>query len=192
MSNWSKYYFFRSTEPTIIKDLLKQFRKTYHLQKHLSAVLCSNAAARRHYKNHRNKRKNKEDETDTVIAFTSLTQGENNPQKLLLQWSHRYLYTQKLEPLCTVKSTAPKETTTQRSQLKCQFLKDFFTDANVNVAKCNLGKVNLELMLPAVSPSLHMIRGGAPLEFAGANYVQPCLLAIVAITASVSESLRIH
>ena len=60
------------------------------------------------------------------------------------------------------------------------------------VAKCNLGKVNLELMLPAVSPSLHRIRGGAPLEFAGANYVQPCLLAIVAITASVSESLRIH
>ena len=60
------------------------------------------------------------------------------------------------------------------------------------VAKCNLHKVNLELMLPAVSPSLHMIRGGAPLEFAGANYVQPCLLAIVAITASVSESLRIH
>ena len=57
------------------------------------------------------------------------------------------------------------------------------------VAKCNLGKVNLELMLSAVSPSLHMIRGGAPLEFAGANYVQPCLLAIVAITASVSESL---
>ena len=61
-----------------------------------------------------------------------------------------------------------------------------------HVAKCNLGKVNLELMLPAVSPSLHMIRGGAPLEFAGANYVQPCLLVIVAITASVSESLRIH
>ena len=61
-----------------------------------------------------------------------------------------------------------------------------------HVAKCNLGKVNLELMLPVVSPSLHMIRGGAPLEFAGANYVQPCLLAIVAITASVSESLRIH
>ena len=57
------------------------------------------------------------------------------------------------------------------------------------MAKCNLGKVNLELMLPAVSPSLHMIRGGAPLEFAGANYVQPCLLAIVAMTASVSESL---
>ena len=50
----------------------------------------------------------------------------------------------------------------------------------LNVAKCNLGKVNLELMLPAVSPSLHMIRGGAPLKFAGANYVQPCLLAIVA------------
>ena len=66
------------------------------------------------------------------------------------------------------------------------------TNSLVNVAKCNLGKVNLELMLPAVSPSLHMIRGGAPLEFAGANYVQPCLLAIVAITASVSESLRIH
>ena len=62
----------------------------------------------------------------------------------------------------------------------------------LDVAKCNLGKVNLELMLPAVSPSLHRIRGGAPLEFAGANYVQPCLLAIVAITASVSESLRIH
>ena len=62
------------------------------------------------------------------------------------------------------------------------------------MAKCNLVKVNLELMLPAVSPSLHMIRGGAPLEFAGANYVQPCLclLAIVVITASVSESLRIH
>ena len=58
-----------------------------------------------------------------------------------------------------------------------------------NVAKCNLGKVNLELILPAVSPSLHMIRGGAPLEFAGANYVQPCLLAI---NAFVSESLRIH
>ena len=35
------------------------------------------------------------------------------------------------------------------------------------VAKCNLGKVNLELMLPAVSPSLHMICGGAPLEFVG-------------------------
>ena len=49
------------------------------------------------------------------------------------------------------------------------------------MAKCNLGKVNLELMLPAVSPSLHMIRGGAPLEFAGANYVQPCFL--VAINA---------
>ena len=60
------------------------------------------------------------------------------------------------------------------------------------MAKCNLVKVNLELMLPAVSPSLLMIRGGAPLEFAGANYVQPCLIAIVAITASVSESLRIH
>ena len=67
-----------------------------------------------------------------------------------------------------------------------------FIVGNIYVAKCNLGKVNLELLLPAVSPSLHMIRGGAPLEFAGANYVQPCLLAIVAITASVSESLRIH
>ena len=32
----------------------------------------------------------------------------------------------------------------------------------LKVAKCNLGKVNLELMLPVVSPSLHMIRG-APL-----------------------------
>ena len=42
-----------------------------------------------------------------------------------------------------------------------------------DMAKCNLGKVNLELMLPAVSPSLHRIRGGAPLDFAGANYVQP-------------------
>ena len=60
------------------------------------------------------------------------------------------------------------------------------------VAKCNLGKVNLELMLPAVSPSLHMIRGGAPLEFARANYVQPCFLAIVVINAFVSESLKIH
>ena len=60
------------------------------------------------------------------------------------------------------------------------------------MAKCNLGKVNLELMLPAVSPSLHMICGGAPLEFAGANYVQLCFLAIVAINAFVSESLRIH
>ena len=35
------------------------------------------------------------------------------------------------------------------------------------MAKCNLGKVNLELMLRAVSPSLHMIRRGAPSEFAG-------------------------
>ena len=60
------------------------------------------------------------------------------------------------------------------------------------MAKCNLGKVNLELMRPAVSPSLHMIRRGAPLEFAGANYVQLCLLAIVVITAFVTESLRIH
>ena len=62
----------------------------------------------------------------------------------------------------------------------------------LNVAKCNLGKVNLELMIPAVSPSLHMIRGGAPLEFARANYVQPCFLAIVASNAFLSESLRIH
>ena len=60
------------------------------------------------------------------------------------------------------------------------------------MAKSNLGKVNLELMLPAVSLSLHMICGGTPLEFAGANYVQPCFLAIVAINAFVSESLRIH
>ena len=60
------------------------------------------------------------------------------------------------------------------------------------MAKCNLGKVNLELMLPAVLPSLHMICGGAPLEFAGTNYIQPCSLAIVAISAFVSESLRIH
>ena len=29
------------------------------------------------------------------------------------------------------------------------------------MAKCNLDKVNLKLMLPAVSPSLHMICGGA-------------------------------
>ena len=60
------------------------------------------------------------------------------------------------------------------------------------MAKCNLGKVNLELMLPAVWLSLHMICGGAPLEFAGASYVQPCFLAIVAINAFVSESLPIH
>ena len=60
------------------------------------------------------------------------------------------------------------------------------------MAKCNLGKVNLELMLPAVSPSLHMICGGAPLKFAVANHIQPCSLAIVAISAFVSESLRIH
>ena len=63
---------------------------------------------------------------------------------------------------------------------------------SLNVAKCNLGKVNLELMPPAVSLSLHMICGGAPLEFAVANYVHPCFLAIVAINAFVSESLRIH
>ena len=57
---------------------------------------------------------------------------------------------------------------------------------SLNVAKCNLGKVNLELMPPAVSLSLHMICGGAPLEFAGANYVQPCFLAIFAINAFMS------
>ena len=61
-----------------------------------------------------------------------------------------------------------------------------------NVAKCNSGKVNLELMLPAVSPGLHMICGGTPLEFTGANYIQPCSLAIIVISAFVSESLRIH
>ena len=55
-----------------------------------------------------------------------------------------------------------------------------------------LGKVNLELMLPAVSPGLHTICGGAPLEFPGANYTQPCSLAIVVISAFVSESLQIH
>ena len=61
-----------------------------------------------------------------------------------------------------------------------------------NVAKCNLGKVNLELMLPAVLLSLHMIYGGAPLEFTGANHIEPCSLAIVAISAFVRESLQIH
>ena len=60
------------------------------------------------------------------------------------------------------------------------------------MAKCNLGKINLELMLQAVSPSLHMICGGAPLEFAGANYIQPCSLAVVVISAFVSESLQIY
>ena len=60
------------------------------------------------------------------------------------------------------------------------------------VAKCNLGKVNLELMLPAVLLSLPMICGGAPFECAGANYVQPCFPAIVAINAFVNKSLRIH
>ena len=60
------------------------------------------------------------------------------------------------------------------------------------VAKCNLGKVNLELMVPAVLPSLHMICGDASLEFAGANLIQPCSLAIIAISTFVSESLRIH
>ena len=34
---------------------------------------------------------------------------------------------------------------------------------------CNLGKVNLELMLPAVSPV------GRPLKFAGADHVQLAL-----------------
>ena len=62
----------------------------------------------------------------------------------------------------------------------------------LKVAKCNLGKVNLELMLPVVLPSLHMTCGGTPLEVTGAKYVQPCFLAIVAISAFVSESLRIH
>ena len=82
LNNWSKYFFFRSTGPAIITHLLQQFpfRKTYHLQKHLSVVLCSNAAARRHYKDHRNKRKNEEDETDTVTAFTLLSHGENIPK----------------------------------------------------------------------------------------------------------------
>ena len=47
-------------------------------------------------------------------------------------------------------------------------------------------------MLPAASHSLHLICGGAPLEFAGANHIQPCSLAIVAISAIVSESLQIH
>lgn len=36
------------------------------------------------------------------------------------------------------------------------------SDLLSNVAKCNLGTVNLELMLQAVSPSLHMICGSAP------------------------------
>ena len=39
-----------------------------------------------------------------------------------------------------------------------------------NVAKCNVGKVNLKLMLPAVVPILRMTCG-APLEFAGADHV---------------------
>ena len=60
------------------------------------------------------------------------------------------------------------------------------------VAKRKLGKVNLELMLPAVLPSLHMICGGASLEFTGANLIQPCSLAIVAISTFVSESLWIN
>ena len=89
LNNRSQHFFFRSTGPAIMTHLLQQFhfRKTYHLQKHPSAVLCSNAAVRRHYKNHRNKRKNEEDETDTVTAFTLLSHGENNHQKLLLQRS---------------------------------------------------------------------------------------------------------
>ena len=57
------------------------------------------------------------------------------------------------------------------------------------VAKCNLGKVNLKLKLPAVSLSLHMICGGAPFECAGANYVQPCSLAIIAINAFVLKRI---
>ena len=60
------------------------------------------------------------------------------------------------------------------------------------VAKCNLGKVNHVLMLPAVSPGFHMTCGGASLDFAGANHIQPCSLAIVAISAFLSESLRIY
>ena len=44
---------------------------------------------------------------------------------------------------------------------------------------CNLGKVNLELMLPAVSPTLRMICG-APSEFTGVDHLQLCSLAIVA------------
>ena len=43
----------------------------------------------------------------------------------------------------------------------------------------NLGKVNLELMLPAILPTLRMI-GGAPLEFTGADHLQLCTFAIVA------------
>ena len=69
---------------------------------------------------------------------------------------------------------------------------DFLNFLFFYVAKCNLGKVNHELMLPAVSPGLHMTCGGAPLDFAGANHIQPCSLAIVAISAFVSESLRIY
>ena len=45
-------------------------------------------------------------------------------------------------------------------------------------------------MLPAASHSMHMICGGAPLEFAGANHIQHCCLAIVAISAIVSDLCR--
>ena len=69
---------------------------------------------------------------------------------------------------------------------------DFLNFLFFYVAKCNLGKVNHVLMLPAVSPGFHMTCGGAPLDFAGANHIQPCSLAIVAISAFVSESLRIY
>ena len=75
------------------------------------------------------------------------------------------------------------------------FISLIWSDHNLqifNVAKCNLGKVNLELMLPAVSLALHIFCGGTPLEFTGANYIQPCSLAIVVISAFVSKSLRIH
>ena len=44
---------------------------------------------------------------------------------------------------------------------------------------CNLGKLDLKLMLPAVSPRLLMI-SGVPLEFTGADRVQLCTFAIVA------------
>ena len=44
---------------------------------------------------------------------------------------------------------------------------------------CNLGTLDLELMLPVVSPMLHMI-SGVPLEFTGADRVQLCTFAIVA------------
>ena len=59
-------------------------------------------------------------------------------------------------------------------------------------AKCNLGKINLELMLQVVSPSFAHDLWERPLEFVGATHIQPCSLAIVAIRAFVSKSLRIH